>query len=135
MQSQDFSGMKVESALAPVRAMGAESSKSLPVLVREMYDLILVDEPLPVAQLSRYLATICLVGIERSCSQPDRRQWVATMNNVLKTTHAIQEQKDTDRSGRKTAIMRNIFEAASRRMEAEGLLDDDGADEGEKSPA
>lgn len=128
--------MKIDPSKAPVRHLGAESDRSIPAIVREMYDLILIDEPLPVAQLSRYLATICLVGIERSSTAPDKRQWVNTMNSVLKTTHAIQEQKDVDKSGRKTAIMRNIFEAASRRMEAEGLLEDDDATvEGPKSSA
>lgn len=132
LESVDFSKL----ALQTGRSLNAEDRNKVPMLVKQIDELICIDEPLPVHEISRYLAQLCLVGIERAPSWTAKRYWVETMNKLLKTCNQINESKTGKSDERRMQVLGKLVEAASKRMELEDLLEDDDApDEGKARSA
>ncbi|MHC4179936.1 MAG: hypothetical protein ACYSWU_20710 [Planctomycetota bacterium] len=132
MENVDFSKLALN---ASGRSLNAEDRQKVPDLVKKIDELICIDEPLPVHEISRYLAQICLVGIERTPGWSSKRYWVETMTRVLKTCNSIDEQKTGKSDERRLQVLGKLWDAASKRMELEDIREHDQADEGKARSA
>ena len=116
MENQNLPSLRLD------RGDGPHADQDVPVLVQKMHALINLDEPLPVIPLSRYLATVCLVGIERAPNLSARRNWVETMNRVMRTGKEISEQGDSKTDKKTMMVVETLVEAAEARWEAEDAM-------------
>lgn len=132
MENVDFSKLAIQ---APGRSLNGEDRQKVPDLVKKIDELICIDEPLPVHEISRYLAQLCLVGIERTPGWSSKRYWVETMTRVLKTCNSLDEQKTGKSDERRLQVLGKLWDAASKRMELEDITEHDSADEGEARSA
>jgi len=87
-------------------------------LGKKIASMIVVDKELPTAMISRYAATVCLAGIESNPSDlRGRREWVDTLNRVLKTEIVARNHEDKD-------SQEDTFRNLAEMVEASGLINE-----------
>jgi hypothetical protein len=113
MENQNLPSLRLE------RGDGSHPNQVVPVLCQKMHEMINLDEPIPVIPLSRHLVAICLVGIERAPNLSAQRNWIETMNRVLRTGKEISEQGDVKTDKKTMLVTEQLIEAADARWKAE----------------
>ena len=116
MENQNLPSLRLE------RGQGSHPNQDVPVLVQKMHEMINLDEPIPVIPLSRHLVSICLIGIERAENLSAKRNWIETMNRVLRTGKEISEQGDTKTDKKTMMVTEQLIEIADIRWKAEEAL-------------
>ncbi|MHC4704575.1 MAG: hypothetical protein ACYTFQ_28850 [Planctomycetota bacterium] len=117
MENQNLPSLRLD------RGDGPYANQDIPVLCQKMHSMINLDEPIPVIPLSRHLVAICLVGIERAPNLSARRNWIETMNRVLRTGKEISEQGDIKTDKKTMMVLETLVEGSQARWEAEDAIE------------
>jgi hypothetical protein len=82
-------------------------------LIGQVKSLITMNQPLPTAELSRYLTMVCLSGIHDSHGT-EQRDWVRIMTSVLRTETAARKLDSDDEGSieRRIEQVEKIVQAA-----------------------
>jgi len=99
---------------------GSKRNRVIDRVVRRMTDLVTIDQPLPISELSRYLATICIAEVGRNEGR-DRREWISLAMHLFRTEHAARRLDNANTAERmaRSQMTEDILEAADELYQAE----------------
>ena len=72
-------------------------------LIEHVKHLVTMNQPLPTAELSRYLTMVCLAGIHDSHGS-EQRDWVRIATGVLRTENAARKLESDDEKAIETRV-------------------------------
>ena len=126
-------------ALDAIRRLGVRDESfatkrehKLRCLARQVAKEVLVDQPLPAAMLTRYVATVALAGIDDAGGR-ERVDWTNTLLRTIKLESELKKAEDPDNKAKDFSNFESMFRGseALREIYAEESNGDEDEEEAE----